>query len=111
MHKQETWSLHRQPKDCMGGDAYEYSIWQGERIVLMADIAPNPLNSVKTIEDMVAICNSPDRLVKALEGIERRCREVINGAREHAGVITLDPVIDIRFDAADVLASLKEAGK
>ena len=77
MDEQKTWSLHRQPKDCMGGDVYEYSIWHGDRIVLMADIAPNPLNSQNTLEDIVLFCNNHDRLTRENEQLRQQLSEAM----------------------------------
>jgi hypothetical protein len=64
MAEHNEWSLHSQPNDCMGGDEYKYSIWCGDRIVLMADIAPNPLNSEDTLEGIVEACNNFERLTR-----------------------------------------------
>lgn len=60
------WYLHRQPRDLLGPGGCEYSIWFDDEIVIMAD--PIVTND-GTMEQVVAILNNHDALVKALENV------------------------------------------
>ena len=61
------WSLHKQPRDCMGGDHYEYSIFLGDEIVLMVDLAPGQLEHRLVM--VIDACANHTRLTRENEAL------------------------------------------